>query len=231
MFVMPFIAYQLATRTVCSRRRRHICVTARKAGAMLASKAPRKKRVAKSPPKLLAAAMQASVAPQRKTMALENFTNGQTDQQPGEDGLHDELGQVDDGAEPAVLGALEVGVVDEAEDGGVGEGGLIQSLQEVDGQEQGEDDQIDLPQHAFVVGGGEDDAAILGGGTGLAEQLGGGVQAMAIYGTVDVLNGLDILLGSDDLLLLGVIRRSGGVSGAAGAAATTSLLSLPMVQA
>jgi len=76
MLVIPFIEYQAATRTVCSRRLHHICVMATKAGAMLASKVPRKKRAVRRPPKLCAAAMQDSVAPQNSTMVALNFPMG-----------------------------------------------------------------------------------------------------------------------------------------------------------
>jgi len=98
-----------------------------------------------------------SVAPQQKTMTAMNWAIGSLTKQDGDDGLPDQLRHVDDRPEPAELLAPQVRVGDEAEDGRVGQRGLVERLQAVDDEDDGQDGQIDLAQNALVVGRRDDD--------------------------------------------------------------------------
>lgn len=112
-------------------------------------------------------------APERDHAAGE-LADGELDEDPGEGELHYELCDVDDGAEPRVLVPPETRVFDEPKDGRKGDGRLVQPLQEVDGQHEGQDDAVDASQHAGVVLGRHLDARPRGE-VHLAEQRGGGV--------------------------------------------------------
>lgn len=101
--------------------------------------------------------------------------DGQADKQPGQGELHDELCEVDDGAEPAVLVALKANVLDKAEDGAVREGGLVGDLEEVDDEHDGQKDRVDAPQDALLILWGDDDAAEIA--ALLAQQLARGAAA------------------------------------------------------
>lgn len=61
----------------------------------------------------------------------DELADGEADKTVSDEGLEDELRDVDDGAEPGELVSDEVRIPDETEDGGVGEGVLVEGLQAV----------------------------------------------------------------------------------------------------
>lgn len=61
---MPFVPYQAATRSGCSDRRYHAPVMTENRGRHPASKSPKMKRTAMSPPKLWAAGVHVCATPQ-----------------------------------------------------------------------------------------------------------------------------------------------------------------------
>ena len=74
---------------------------------------------------------------------------------------------------------MQVRVVYEAEHGSVRERGLVEGVEEVDGEHEREESEVDAAQDAGVVGGGYPDA--LGRRAAeLDEHLGGGIAVQAI---------------------------------------------------
>lgn len=82
----------------------------------------------------------------------------QLDKGPGDRQLEDELRDVDNAAQPGELVAFEFGVLDEAEDGGIGERSFVEGVEKVYGEHEGEEGEVDSAQDSVVGGGGDRDA-------------------------------------------------------------------------
>jgi hypothetical protein len=78
---------------------------------------------------------------------------GNLDHKPGGEGQPDELGDGSHGADHGVFIAAEVRVLAHAPDGAVAEDGLVEDLEEIDPDEDGEDVFICLAAKSFVLMG------------------------------------------------------------------------------
>lgn len=99
---------------------------------------------------------------------------GQLDERQRDGQLEHELGEEDDAPQPGELVAVQARVLDQAEDGGVGERRLVEGVEEVDDEHEREERDVDAAQDAGVGLGGY--AESVGGIVAeLDEHRGGGV--------------------------------------------------------
>ena len=190
MLTTPSIAYQDAFRFVCSRRLYHIWTMAMNVGAAeglvnAASacaldfrtdgcfKGAQEESCDQEAGKVVSSRHAALNDAPAKNHDGKELSDGEHDEAVSDERLENQLRQIDDGAQPRVLLPDKVGVVDQPKHGGVGQRGLVEGLQAVDKQHDGQESPVDLAQDSLVVCGGDHDGMV-----GLLEQLGSSVFAL-----------------------------------------------------
>lgn len=98
-----------------------------------------------------------------ETRTRQQLPHGELLYQYGARVLEGEIAKVEDGARPRILAAGEVGVLEHAVDGGIGNDDLVDGGQNDGGRHEREDDEVDFPEHLaglLVTDGVVDDGPV-----------------------------------------------------------------------